>query len=93
MLFGWERLDLVRRWFLCVVRRLVPWSASWRPRQLPPITIWIPFVRAFNNRVKTLVLYRLTAFVLDGTPTSVFGVRASWGCKLSVISRSPMLAS
>ncbi len=62
-------------------------------RQLPPITIWIPFVRAFNNRVKTLVLYRLTAFVLDGTPTSVFGVRALWGCKLSVISRSPMLAS
>jgi len=28
-------------------------------------------VRVFNNRVKTLVLYRLTAGALDGTPTSV----------------------
>jgi len=47
-------------------------SVFWKRHQLPCASIWIPFVRAFNNQVITLVLYRLNALVLDGAPTSVW---------------------
>src|SRR5882762_3955957 len=92
MVFGWERLDFARRRFLCVVRRLVPWSVSWKAPELPQASIWIPFVRAFNNQVKTLVPHRLNALLLDARSMSVLacGRRSS---QASAILGAQILAS
>jgi len=79
----------VRRWLLCrqaigSLISLLQLSSATR------ISIWIPFVRAFNNHVRTLILYRLNALVLDATLRRVLGIV---GCKLSLISGAQILVS
>src|ERR1700746_3557547 len=59
-----------------------PLISFFEPRHLPHVSIWIPFVRAFNNPVKTSILYELNAAVPDGTPMRVLacGHRGLQGC-------------